>query len=228
MKKSKIFILVCIISLMCGACKNDIEADNNCEEADKTTNVTADVVEPDTDKELSFSKLIMTVMYNYPRSENCNVRYFLCIMNDGSLYATTYTYEGSGFSSDFFKKLYSCDNDAWNYVENVELLGMLSEEKVSLINEKMKKININSDYFDIYKDRNGMYPEGIETTSYVVYCYITSDDNGRERFKVIEGGKFNGWSYKTYDESAIAILDAVLEDELYDVWEKQHISNLNE
>ena len=224
MKKLNLNVLVGGIVLSCIACQNDTGASKINESIENTKNV----VQSDTydDNELSFNKLIMTIMYNYPQSENCNIRYFLCVMKDGSMYAMTYTDEEIGFASDFFTKLYSCDNEAWEYVENVELLGTLSKEKVSLINENVVNIDIESDYFDVDKDHNGMRPQGIETASYVVYCYITTDGRSKERFKVIDGGEVNGYRYKTYDESAMDILDTVREDELYDVWRKQHISNM--
>lgn len=224
MKKFNLYVLVSIMVLFCIACKNDTGNSKINESTDSTKNIEEQA--QGEDKELSFNKLIMTVMYNYPESENSDVRYFLSVMNDGSIYAMTYTDEEIGFGSDFFGKLYSCDNDAWNYVENVELLGMLSEEKILLINEKIEKIDNKSEYFDVDKDFNGMGPQGIETASYAIYCYITSEDRCKASFKVTEGGLFNGMSYKTYDESANAILDAVEGDEIYVEWKKQHMSNM--
>ena len=227
MKKSKIFILVCIISIMCGACKNGIEADNNCEEADKTTSVTTDVVESDT--ELSFSNLIMTVICDYPESENCNVYYLVCVMNNGSVYSMNYelTNKGSAYGG-FMDKLYYCDENIWNEADDIKLIGKLPENKASLLKENIINVNRESDYYSIGKEPGALTPDVVETIYYSAYCYPSENSKDKRAFCVKKWGKETGCSYNTYDESANAILDAVLEDELYEEWKKQHISNLYE
>lgn len=227
MKKYKILIIVCIISIMCSACKKGIEVNNNYEETEEATNITTNVAE--SDKELSFSKLIMAVICYYPESKNSNMRYFLCLMNDGSVYTMNYELAnvGSAYGS-LINKLYACDENIWNEADDIKLIGKLSEDKVSLIKENYAKVNPDSDYYDRGKDAGAMIPDVVETVYFSAYCYTINMTKDKRAFCVKMWAGQTGCSHNTYDESANAILDIILEDQLYDVWKKQHISNLED
>lgn len=171
---------------------------------------------------LSIENLVLTIQCSHPNSDDRDILYFLCVQSDGSIYSLDYSIVKDGVRSyDFSQKLYSCDDSAWNYVENIELIGRLSQCDTNSINEYVSKIDMTSECYDRQRDDMGMAPEVEESADYSIFTYLLTESGEKETFHIKSYGVNQGRSYETYDENALAALDLIQNSQFFDEWQQE-------
>lgn len=170
------------------------------------------------DKIISISNLLFTVQLDFPNSENKTSFYYLCFFNDGSVYSMDYSIESeNGYNYDFIIKLYSADNSCWDYAENINFIGVISEqEKVDIYNS-ISKIDIESSFYDAKSDDNGMIPDVEETMYYTFYGYVPLE-NTVSPFRIQSKGKQQGILFETDDAQAMTALEIITNSEIFVEW----------
>lgn len=186
--------------------------------ADIDTSVSVD----DSASLLSIENLLLTIQCNHPNSDDRNIFYFLCVQGDGSIYSLDYSIIKDGvYNYDFPKKLYSCDNSAWDYAENIELIGELSQNDIDLLMKNICQIDVTSEYYDRQRDDMGLAPDVEESINYNVYAYPLMKSGGKKAFHIESSGERQGNSYRTYDENALAVLDLIKSTQFFDDWQQE-------
>lgn len=171
---------------------------------------------------LSIENLVLTIQCSHPNSDDRDILYFLCVQSDGSVYSLNYSIVKDGVRSyDFSQRLYSCDDSAWNYAENIELIGRLSQSDTSSINEYVSKIDMTSECYDRQRDDMGMAPEVEESVDYSIFTYLLTESGEKETFRIKSYGVNQGRSYETYDENALAALDLIQNSQFFNEWQQK-------
>lgn len=177
--------------------------------------------------EISIENLLLTIQCNHPNNDDRDILYFLCVQNDGSIYSLDYSIVKDGvYNYDFTKKLYSCDNSAWDYSDNIMLIGRLSQNDTDTLNKYVSQIDLTSEYYDRQRDDMGLAPDVEESVNYNSYAYPLMENDNKIAFHIESSGINQGKSYGTYDENAIASLDLIRNSQFFEEWQQEcNVSN---
>lgn len=166
--------------------------------------------------------LCMTIVCNYPNSQNEYSYYILCVSLNGDVWGTTYSLNTDGSDKNkFFYKLYTCDESVWTYVSKTNYIGRLELNNVEFLAESVSSIYLNS---ECYTRENDIAPEVIDNVYYTIYCYVPTENEEQKSFHVKSYGDSTGCSYETMDVNAISILQMIQKSELYEIWIESHIT----
>ena len=171
---------------------------------------------------LSIENLVLTIKRSHPNSDDRDILYFLCIQSDGSVYSLNYSIVRDGVRSyDFSQKLYSCDDSAWNYAENIRLIGKLSQSDTNSINEYVSKIDMTSECYDRQRDDMGLTPEVEESIDYSIFTYLLTESGEKEAVRIKTYGVNQGRSYEIYDENANSALELIQNSQFFNEWQQE-------
>lgn len=172
--------------------------------------------------EISIENLLLTIQCNHPNNDDRDILYFLFVLNDGSVYSFDYSIVKDGvYDYVFIKKLYSCDNSAWDYAGNVTLIGKLPQNDADTLNKYVSQIDLTSEYYDRQRDDMGIAPEVVESVNYTSYAYPIMESDEKIAFHIESSGINQGKSYGTYDENAIASLDLIQNSQFFEEWQQE-------
>ena len=124
-------------------------------------------------------------------------------------------------SYDFSQKLYSCDDSAWNYAENIRLIGTLSQSDTNSINEYVSKIDMTSECYDRQRDDMGLTPEVEESIDYSIFTYLLTESGEKEAVRIKTYGVNQGRSYEIYDENANSALELIQNSQFFNEWQQE-------
>ncbi len=154
---------------------------------------------------LSVGDLLVVSQFSSPDSpEQWDEYSTSCLMSDGSVYTSNYKLNGD---DTFHFRLFRDDPDAFRYFDEPTLTRQFSAEETEQIKQLISQIDPESDYYDVNEDEMGMTPDVEDYAHYLVCCYLTDENGTKQRFEIISYGLDKGTDYKTYDESALALLD---------------------
>lgn len=197
-------------ALLCGL--SGCAAEANAPASDSSANAYISVIEDD-GKPLNMKKLLFSYSAYYPESENSSNRYFVFVQSDGSIYTGVYRDMYRRF--EFQQRLYSFDNVDFGLLDDVELLGNLSEAETEKLRGLIANVDTQSKAYE--RGEGEPIPTVFDTAWYNFYCYPT--DNRKTAFQISSSGNLTGASYRTYDKNALEASKLVCGNSLIAEWE---------
>lgn len=165
--------------------------------------------------------LCMTIVCNYPGSQNEYSYFILCIFLNGDVWETTYSLNADGSDENkFLYKLYTCDDSVWTLVPKLSYLGRLELNDVEILTESITNIDLKSEY---YSRENDITPDVEDSVYYTIYCYVLAKDGGKKSYHVKSYGDNTGCSYETMDVNAISIYQMIQNTKFYEIWLENHM-----
>ncbi|MDE6782051.1 MAG: hypothetical protein K2J40_11445 [Ruminococcus sp.] len=138
-------------------------------------------------------KFISTFFHNHQLKvyNDTDVIYYFVVLNDGNVFTMEKNYKSDNY--EFHKKIFSCDDSAWETADNIENIGTFSPKETETLSGYIAGINPDSDYYDRERDDMGMAPDVIESVYYSYYCYIPNGEK-KSVFRVMSFGENQGTS----------------------------------
>lgn len=164
--------------------------------------------------ELNTDRLLLTMhgwVYNDGIMDN-SADYFLCILDDGTVYTMKYKTSESDtiIKNTFTDKLYSCDNSVWDLAENVRAVGNLFlQMNYEMLTENFAAIDWDSDYYERPYDEE--VPAVDPRYGLITYLYPLKD--GKKTAVFAESD-----SSCILDDNAAEFLRAVKYSDIYHDW----------
>lgn len=168
------------------------------------------------DRPLTIKNLAFMVVYGGIQTEHTCYLYFVQL--DGSIYSAIYKYQDEK-KEGFFSMIGQGDDKCFDYLDQIEYLGRLSDEQTSQLIDYYVSIDLHSDYYDVNKESEAT-PDVIRTWWRDEIAYVFTEDGGKQEFLIQWLNGEQGVFRETYDENALAMRDLICKDSTFLEWKE--------